>query len=158
MKKLTTYDITYIIRRFDLKTREDFKDFGLKLKHVGSGAFRKVYQIVGYDLVVKIPRGVGWDKAHSKTEWYAYKRLKKLKKYKFLHKYLPNMYCCSKSGTILIDKHTFKGRSMDQIHKLRTECYDIFGDSCDIYGQNVGLDKKGNLKIVDFGCFPDVIC
>jgi hypothetical protein len=157
MKKLTTYDIAYIIRRFDLKTRQDFKDFGLTLKYKRSGAFRATYQIVGYNLIVKIPIGdFYYNKEHSLDEWRMYKRLSKLKKYKTFHKYLPEIHCCSPSGVILMEKYSLKGERAKATAQVRNIAYTLFGSSCDVYKQNVGLDKKGQLKILDFGCFSGI--
>jgi len=167
MSRLTLYDLEYIIKKFEPKTREEFSDFGLKLKSIGSGAFRRTFQIVGYNVVVKLPyldsnfNFSECDIDHSRTEWNAYKNLSKKKKYAKLRPFLPKIYCCTKNGIILMKKYSKtrgERRVLKSKHKaLLDTIYNTFGHSCDVYWQNIGLTGAGKLKIFDFGCFPDVL-
>ena len=165
---MTIYDIEYIIKKFEPRTIEEFADFGLKIRAIGSGAYRRVYEIVGYGLVVKIPmnRESGYDFEddkdsieHAKLEWSAYKSLKKKKKYKSIKSFLPKIYACSKSGIVLMKKYErIVGKKKEINKRLKTLQHllrNMFeGDECDAWWQNVALTKKGKLVLFDFGCFP----
>lgn len=160
MKKLTLYDLEYIIKKFEPKTREEFADFGLKLKAIGSGAYRQVYEIIGYEVVVKIPTFLSEEGgSHSRIEWNAFKKVSKIKKYKQLRPFLPKIYTCSRNGIVLMKKYdSVKGKrrlfriQLTQIQEILDDLFD--GSWLDIYWQNVAI--HGNkLKIIDFGCFPE---
>lgn len=171
--KLTLYDLEYIIKKFEPMTPEQFADFGLKLKSIGSGAFRRTYEIVGYDLVVKIPlayrdwNGTSYslnlsqdNVAHSKTEWNAYRSIKKKKKYKALRPFLSKIYSCSKKGIILMKKYKSHNRRKRQFKPILKDIQHVLdnvmsGDWCDIHWFNVAVTNKERLVIIDFGCFPD---
>jgi len=163
MAKLSTYDISYIIKKYDPTTVREFKEFGLKLRKIGegNGAFRQAYIIDGYNLVVKIPLlSSGKNIEHSIIEYKVCKRLGKLKRYNRVKKYLPNIYCCSKSGVILMDKYALLGRKGNaslkkEFGKLCDDVYDTLDNDGDIGFWNVGLTKRGALKIIDLGCFPE---
>jgi hypothetical protein len=157
--KLTTHDITYIVRKFQPKTVEEYADFGLKLIPCGSGASRNAYRLRGYGLVVKIPFDAGSSKRHALQEMTAYRRILKSKKYIKLRKYLPKIHCCTKDGIILMDyykKCSFGKKDDKEIRVVRNlSCY-LFPDNedgTDMYGENLGRDKQGGLHILDFGCF-----
>jgi len=175
-EKLTTYDIAYIMKKFRLKTVEDFADFGLNLKEIGRGCSRIAYSIRGYNLVVKIPfDGMGEDgtvlstktarkylnsaKRHARQEYKAYRRIanKNTKKYKVLRPHLPEIYCITKDGVILMKKYrrTKIGWANKQLKYIRRHADFLFPENggTDIYGENVGRDEDGTLIILDMGCF-----
>jgi len=163
--KLTVYDISYIMKKFRLKTVEDFADFGLRLTAIGSGCSRNVYAIRGYNLVVKIPFGddkgeLKSARRHAMQEYKAYRRIanERIKKYKPLRKYLPEIHCHTKDGLILMDKYKVVGygkKYEKEIQEIRRHANYLFpeNDGTDMYGENIGRDAEGNLVILDFGCF-----
>lgn len=157
--KLTTYDISYIMKKFRLKTVEDFADFDLKLTFIGSGASRNVYAIRGYNLVVKIPMEGKSPKRHALQEHKAFKRIANVgvKKYAPLRKHLPKLYCCTKDGVILMEKYKPCGYKRNQkvIREIKRHADYLFPDNgdTDMYGENLGKDSKGNIIILDFGCY-----
>jgi hypothetical protein len=157
--KLSTYDISYIMKKFRLKTVEDFAEFGLILKKLGKGCSRIVYYIRGYDLVVKIPLGDKSSRRHAAQEHKAYSRIanKKVKKYNILKKYLPEIYCYTEDGVILMKKYKRLGgyRDTPELRRVSATANFLFpenGDT-DTYWENLGRDSKGNLVILDFGCY-----
>jgi hypothetical protein len=155
MKKLTKYDITHIIRRYEPKTMKEFADFGLRIRYVGEGCSREVWQIIGYGLVVKIPKDGPSAKRHAEQEHKAWLRIKRSKKkYKALRPYLPNIYCCTKNGIILMEKYRQCYETTTTHNIVGALVKDLFPtDDGDIYSENMGKDKKGRLVILDFGCF-----
>ncbi len=160
MNKLSTYDITYIVKKFRLKSVEDFADFGLRLRKIGEGCSRIAYSIRGYNLVVKIPGDFKSARRHARQEYKAYKRIKneRVKKYKPLRKYLPVIHCCTKDGVILMDRYKPCGwgrKDTKDSREVRRHADYLFPDNegTDIGGENLGRDENGNIRILDFGCF-----
>jgi hypothetical protein len=159
MKKLTTYDIGYIMKKFKLKSIEDFDEFGLRLKYFSSGCSRKVYTIRGYpDLVVKIPEECPEPSAvrHAKNEIKAYQVIKRsTKKYKELQPHVPEIYAWNSDGVILMKKYKFVNRGnakSEALQKVAERLFPYNGDT-DTYVENLGRDEKGNLICIDMGCF-----
>ena len=163
--KLTIKAIKRIITRFEPRTVKEFAKFGLTLKHIGSGGYRKAYEIVGYGLIIKIPitgdENLGYDQSdadHSRTEWNAYRKIKLRAKYKKLKPYLPKIYLCSNEGIILMKKYSrseyapYK-KEFQQIKKTFRSF--IKSKSYDIKWYNIRVNSKGKLKIIDLGRFSE---
>jgi hypothetical protein len=164
MSKLTTNDICRLIKKFRPRTREDFEPFGLRLKVIGEGFSRTVYSIYGYPgLVVKIPDKDGSPRRHSLNEIRAYKRLtnKKVKKYRKLWKHVPKFYAWTRDGVILMKRYKVCRKASiisslgKRVRVIGNLCGYLFpeNEDVDVYPENMGLDEKGNLKILDLGCF-----
>ena len=165
MKKLTTRAIALMLLKQCPKTKEDFASLGLRLRPIGEGCSRTVYSIHGHPgLVVKIPDRDGSSRRHSMSEIRAYKRLtnKDVKKYKKLWKYVPRFYAWTNDGVILMKR--YKACPNDTRHKsslgkrvrvIANLCGYLFpeNEDVDVYPENMGRDDKGNLKILDLGCF-----
>ncbi len=157
--KLTTYDISYILKHYRPKTLEEFKEFGLTLLSCGKGCSRDVYKLRGYNLVVKIPNGLVSSIRHSAQEMKAYHLIRTRKKYRELRKYLPKIHQSTKDGVILMDyykKCDYGEKDSKEIRRIRQISDYLFPkneNGTDMYGENLGRDAKGRLHILDFGCF-----
>jgi len=137
-------------------------NLGLKLVHIGSGSYRKVYRVKDTDLVIKFPEAEDWScdgKQHSKAEAA---RIKKLYKYKSLRPHLPKIYFHDPKSGVLVTKY------YERYNKKRAEvgayrCKDISwerGLICrmmeemtgvaiwDLYDDNLRLDNN-EVKFID---------
>ena len=137
---------------------------GLKLVHLGTGAFRAVYRITGTDFVIKFE--TDWAGAgHSRDE---VNNIKKLAKSKSLRPHLPRIhYYDPKSGVIVMNYYTrYNKTRANKPHPART-----YGDITwervlisdlikeltgvnfsDLGAENFRMDKNDVVKFVDVGC------
>jgi hypothetical protein len=129
---------------------------GVRCKKIGQGLDRKVYEIVGYPLVVKIQMANSFADQTS-AERYAHKRITSSKrKYRTIKKYMPKIYYANvKSGIILMRKYEVMWEKdvSDACFEIennlkKTDC----GDT-DLHQRNIGKDRFGNYKIIDLGLF-----
>lgn len=140
-------------------------NLGLKLIHVGSGAFRAVYRIKDTNLVIKFPDPYENGEYHSREE---NRMIEKLYQYKVLRSYLPKIfYFERKSGVIVMEYYDkYSDRKAENPHSMRTYgnitwervliiklikrlTGEYFGD---LYNANLRLDKNKHVKFVDMGC------
>lgn len=129
----------------------------LPLEFIADGAYRYAFRIVGAGLVVKVPKVGRNDKRHAKTEWQVYNKIKRsTNRYVKLKPYLPEIYYFDpKSGIIVMEElKPIKGRKqrieMEKIDGLFMSYIDNLSEA-DVHDKNVGVDKKGNIKVLDFG-------
>lgn len=98
MKKLDQKQVLRAIKKHHPRNSDGFKKLGLKLKHLGSGAFRDVHRIVGVPLVVKFP--VGHDGVeHSTLE---VRKIKHFKKFYAMRDHMPKVFYFNKKTGILV--------------------------------------------------------
>lgn len=149
--------------------RDLLRDCKLPLKFLGDGAYRHAYQIIGTQTVVKLPNiqtydyngkeEVSYNVKHARHELDSIHSInRKNSKFKFLKPYLPDIYYSSyTSGLVYMKKYNSIGSRKHRrtIEELETRCREIGGtDYSDIdNGGNFGLDKEGNIRLIDFGCF-----
>jgi tRNA A-37 threonylcarbamoyl transferase component Bud32 len=138
---------------------------GLKLIHVGSGAFRSVYRIKNTNLVIKFPDLYEYGEDHSRDE---VRTIKKLYKYKVLRSYLPKIFYFDHRSSVIVMEYydKYNDRKAGNPHPMRT-----YGDITwervliieliakltgayfgDLYNINLRLDKNKHVKFVDMGC------
>jgi hypothetical protein len=162
------------IRFFHPKTERDLLvrcKFGLKA--LGEGAYRDAYQIIGTDLVVKLPKlqsAMGYDPVsskrleysieHARMEVDAIKKIRrsKAKRWQIFKPLMPEiLYFNFSYGVTVMPKYHKVG------HHKHTDCimkldrivskYNDLED-CDVYNTgNWAEDAEGNLKLIDLGCF-----
>lgn len=140
----------------------------LPLQHIGAGAFRDVYHVLGTSLVLKIPRyGLNGQPEddyetniqHARDEYAIWKRITNSKrKYKHFKQYMPEIVYFNKgTGLIVTRMYTkVKSRRLHRklVSKLDENMAALMGHTtADIHMTNVALDNKGNLKLIDLGCF-----
>jgi hypothetical protein len=130
------------------------------VQYVGGGAFRDVYHIIGTDVVVKLPRkGANYarNKTHARHEILIWNRIFKAKTGDELagfKQYLPNIRACdTKTGVMVVRKYEkLKGRHDKMLMALEQKVKEVFDiPNGDIHHNNVGVDKEGNIKIIDLG-------
>jgi hypothetical protein len=161
-----------ISRRLKLEQPKTVEDLlikcGLSLKYIESGGFRDVYKINGADLVVKLPidspelqRESHNAYVHTDIEWDYRRMVMRLKKYEFFRPYMPVLHCRLKqTGVVLGDyyrplsynNHKFDGE-IDQIIGHLVGIGVLDGDVGPDKKDNYGIDRAGNLRILDLGCF-----
>lgn len=147
----------------------------LPLNYVGAGEFRSVYQIVGKDLVVKLPKDRD-DIEHSRIEYQRWHDIMHQRGWFLLRKYMPKIYYFNpKNGVLLMrfyktafsDVLTAPTKIENDIkwlqHLVATVCRDnCIGESfeeneidwvSDIGIGNVGVTPKGEYKFIDMGLF-----
>lgn len=139
---------------------------GLPLQHLNWGQFRHVFHILGSNLVLKFPivdENYDDNRAHGAQEYHQYKRiLHSKKKYLRMQPYMPKIHLFQKrSGITLMEKYQTTSYSRYK-HQLRAMRDDLRPLISDISPHNSGIDRYGNLKMIDLGlaCYeiesPDV--
>jgi tRNA A-37 threonylcarbamoyl transferase component Bud32 len=139
-------------------------ELGLRLIHIGSGAFRTVYRIKNTDLVIKFPDDEDGE-SHTRTE---IKAIERLYKYKVLRSHLPKVYFYdSKSGVVVMEYYDkYSDHKAGNPHPMQTHgdttwerilisklIRKLTGvDFQDLYNSNLRLDKNQHVKFVDIGC------
>jgi hypothetical protein len=137
---------------------------GFGLRHVNDGVFRYVFEIVNSDFVIKIPKD-GDGLCHAHDEAMGRNRVLRSKHPAAVearrHLPYPFLYYAT-SGFIIMPKYrTTANRRYD---KNMDRINDVFrkvicdGKERDIdlghsKFDNYGLDKHGNLVVMDMGCF-----
>jgi len=140
---------------------------GFSLRPVGGGAYRDAYQIIGTDLIIKLPRCEGqsierieYSIEHSWLEVDAIRKVmkSKAKRWQMFKPLMPEiLYFNHTYGTIVMPKYKRVGhkRHSDTIRKLEYLVNRYHGvEDSDLHNAgNWAEDKDGNLKLIDMGCF-----
>lgn len=149
---------------FFKKNRPTFEQIkaNFLLKKVGDGLFRNVYAID--DLVVKVPKKSNLKTDHTSNLYHAraevrqINRIRKMKKYKLLRSFLPEIYYFDKKSGILLMPYYQKPTKKDAevaaeiFSRLAREVGRHSGG--DIHDQNVMYDLENETYvIVDLGYF-----
>jgi len=137
---------------------------GFGLRHINDGVFRDVFEIVNSDFVIKVPKdaaglchahdeAMGWKKVHESKHPAAVEARRHLPR-PFLY-YEP-------SGFIIMPQYRTTAsrrydKPMDRINDVfrqvicdgKDRDIDLGSNKYD----NYGLDKHGNLMVMDMGCF-----
>jgi hypothetical protein len=111
------------IRAAKPRTHKDFKDLGLPLRWVGTGAFRECCEILNCDLVVKFPlarKKYASGRRHTAMEMA---RLKRLRQHRVMHPNLPEVFYYDKKHGIIVMRKYPK--------------YESFEDQADAMGQMI---------------------
>lgn len=144
------------------KTAAEVKQAGLKIKKLGSGAFRTAY-LVENKLVAKFPTGndryckSGWGHTaitHSVIEVATINKILKKKKYKPLHRYMPDiLYFNAVTGVILMYRYDRTDTRIGSIvcNMLHDLARDIGLSFNDLHEYNVGINDFDEVKILDMG-------
>jgi hypothetical protein len=143
----------------------EIKKLGFSVRRVGNGAFRDVYSLRKTGLIVKIVQdSYGCNLDHHRDEIKAYTKIMTNRKYKLLHKYMPEIYYYE-DGIVLMKEykkfHTY-GYDDTRINAVGSALLDLFNTvmsqkrnwrDFNNHG-NIGLDfKTDQLVILDLGCF-----
>jgi hypothetical protein len=163
---MTNQTALRLIKKNRPKNLLDTSQLGLKLVHLGTGAFRSVYRIKGTDYVIKfLVENNYLDTEHSRLE---VRNIKRLQKFRSLRPYLPKIYYYDrKTGVIIMEYYTrYSRRKAKRPNPTRT-----YGDTnweielivnlirqltkvnfVDICERNLGIDKNNVVKFLDVGC------
>lgn len=161
--KIDTLQLATLLNNEKPKSLKDFASIGLKLYHIGNGAYRTVYKIKDSNFVIKIPKRKS-DRAHAAGEMQTINIILKAKrKHKVLKKYMPNvLYYDKYSGIIVMEQYKIK--SYKESHAIVRCLMDIIdikwsfsasAEDADVHSANIGFDKKGNPKFIDMGYFVE---
>lgn len=143
-------------------TLEDVQNF-VKVRLIGQGVYRKVYKVVGHNLILKVSNTPETKSGqnHSVSEYRAVKRIKRESKFSVLRSYMPDIYYCNtKTGLLLMERYkpipeTNRTILIELLNDLVETVYD-YKDGKDLHSDNVMIDKWGMLKIIDLGYFSDL--
>lgn len=135
---------------------------GFSLKLVGEGCFRDTFRVLDTPLVIKFPckeygrRSYNKNLKHALQEYDAWKHIKEsTNELRLFRKYLPRVhYFNPVTGVIVMTEYNTKAayKRTRMIAALRNRLYkSLNACSTDLYEGNVGVDKRGNLKIIDLG-------
>lgn len=167
-KSMNAERVVEVLKRERPKTSIDLLvQCGFTLRHLGWGAFRNTYSIVGSGLVAKVPlnpSGQPTDDTyklnirHTQLEYRAIQSIKRSRrKWTFLQPYLPEVaYYGHHAGVIVMRRYygVGKAKHLPEIKKLDRRVAEVNKVvDCDIWNSgNYALDREGNLKLIDFGC------
>ena len=137
---------------------------GFGLRHINDGVFRDVFEIVNSNFVIKIPKD-GDGLCHAHDEAMGWKKIERSKNpvAAEARRYLPRPFLYyDPSGFIIMPQYRTTAncrydRKMDHINDIFRQVI-CKGKDADIdlgasKYDNYGLDKKGNLVVMDMGYF-----
>lgn len=148
----------------------------LPLQFIGDGAFRETYRILGTPYVIKIPSGSsGSYVQHARADLNAYDLIQGTRKMSKLRKYLPEIHYRNYAIGVIVtdyvrpltrtyDSHrafTYYGPYREEILRVadlvtkhsKADDGDLDLQKMDNFGY-----VKGELKILDLGCFTGESC
>ena len=161
------------------KTVYDLKELAIRVKPIGSGAYRKAYRIIDTDIVIKFPDSAyleewegGEDNAynecldHARQEIKVIRRIETVGKYKGLRPLLPNVYYTNmRHGVIAMEyckplRYSSKNQAISSLisqfaYAIATGKDNKGWDDYDIRRANIGINNNGAYKIIDLGLFDD---
>lgn len=129
------------------------------LRFIGNGVFRDVYEILDTGYVLKMPNGQS-SVEHAVNEYRAWRQIKRSRRVKFksIKPHLPEiLYFSEHSGLTLMPKYEEPewGTYEKEMDRLETAVREAFGaEEADLGSEkwdNFGVDKDGNLRIIDLG-------
>jgi len=123
-----------------------------KLKRMGSGAFRRAYSIIKTDAIVKFSFGADGI-SHTQDEIKNIRKIKTVKRFQRFKKYLPKIYYWDETYGVIIMEQIQMNVTEDQASKIKAKFEKMFpkGGFTDLHKRNVGRNKKGQIKVIDFG-------
>lgn len=151
-----------IVSRPDIKTAVDALNAGLPLSLLGSGSYRKVYDIPGTKLIVKFPNVEYLTEAecikHSVKEYEAVTKVmsSKDKRYAPIRKHMPRIHFCNPiTGVLVANRYRLLPAARNearQMLSLKIKTAANINSVLDIQNcGNVGVDGRGTLKVIDAG-------
>jgi hypothetical protein len=150
------------IRYNNPKTIKELRKLGIRCKLISSGAFRNVYKILTVPLVIKFPN-CDEGKEHTLNEVKAVKKINRLRKYKKLRQFMPEIYHSNSAGVILMYMYTvlesFTYEYKQVVSGLMFIIIELiyagekWDEDFDVHGGNLGFDEVGNVVFVDLGYF-----
>ena len=124
------------------KTVEDLRSLGVRLKWIGWGSFRQVYEVRGLPIVVKFPHH--GDPKHSRTEM---RRIEKLHKIPTIRRHLPKIFYYDKTSGVIVTPY-YKKRSPDV-----RQCLDLIARLLGHIGVRTTDLRLANVRSLAYG-FP----
>ena len=147
---MTPAETIRILKKIKPKTRKDL-DGRLKYRYLGSGCYRAAFLLLDSDIVIKFPiKG----KHHSRREILVVRKILRNRCLKHLVRYIPKIhYMDFQNGVIALERLKRTGRDVSAVCNVLEKMFEdsLSSHSTDIHRWNVGQDRKGDLKIFDFG-------
>lgn len=157
-QKMTRAKALRLIKKHRPATFLAAHELGLRMRHIGSGVFRKAYRIKDTDLVIKFIMEDG-DEYHAREEIRNYK---KLKTSRTLRDCLPKLfYFDKKSGTSVweffparVNKHDLSDKLSALVGELASEL--TGANFTDVHSDNIRAESSvwggyTKLKFIDLG-------
>lgn len=154
-------DIISIVSKSNITSPVTALEAGLPLKLLGTGAYRKVFELVGTGMVIKFPNPEYLQLAecisHSVKEHRAVTKIlaSKSKRYASIKKHMPKVhYCNPVTGVLVVRKYKVLPATKNAARvalslKIRNILHRSVLDVNN--GGNVGIDGRGTLKVIDAG-------
>ncbi len=159
---MTIEDVSKLVMEKNPRNLKDIKALGIKVRPLGSGAYRYVYKVSRLPLVLKIPIDHPSSRKHSEEEIKVINSIKRLKKYRKLRKYLPTIYFYNPTTRIIGMEYydTKSNPTKNAIADLLCEfigelCPELESVSIDLHRSNIAFDSAGQIKIIDLGYFTE---
>ena len=159
---MTIREVCFLLTENNPKTIAEIKKLGILLKKLGSGAYRNTYKVIGLPIVLKIPNDTPAARRHSEEEIKVVKKIKRLRKYRILRKYMPYIHFYNPKTRIIgmqyydTKSNKYKDGTASILSDLIEEVWsDASRSSADIHRENIALDKEGQIKIIDLGYFTE---
>lgn len=154
-------DVIRVVSSRNITSPVEALNAGLPLKLLGTGAYRKVFEVVGAGLVIKFPNPSYLQLSecilHSVKEYKAITKVMTSKSNKYAHikKHMPRVhYCNTTTGVLIVRKYELLASAKVAVRgalslKLRNA---LNGKTLDVNNcGNVGIDGRGTLKVIDAG-------
>jgi len=176
---MTRKEVIRRLRKHKPKNADDLLRAGVPLAHISSGAFRHAYKVYNLPLVVKFPyvdepyepgtqdytRSLQWSITHSFIEMKSLRRVLRSKsKFRKLRRHMPKIYHHHPpTGVILMEEYRRPDNAAfrRKVSNIREEVARVFNvdpiggsssiDPGDVQPGNCGVDKRGNVVILDLG-------
>ena len=159
---MTIMEVNSLLTENNPKTVEEIKKLGIKLRSLGSGAYRYVYKVVGLPIVLKIPLDNPASRRHSEEEIKVIKKINRLKKYRKLRKYMPYIHFYNPTTRMIgmqyydTTRNPYKNRMASILTDLIEEIWPgVDKSSADVHSANIAFDSDGQIKIIDLGYFNE---
>lgn len=159
---MTIDEVSKLLMENNPRTANELKALGIQVRTLGSGAYRHAYKVLRLPLVIKIPFNQRMSLKHAEAEIKAIRQIIRLKKYRKLKKYMPNIYFYNPK-TRVIGMEYCTTKINPYLSNIELLLNDLLGEiwpdaatsSVDVHRYNIGFNRNGDIKIIDLGYFSE---
>lgn len=158
---MTISGVVALLKQHHPRTAKEAEGLGIKIHLLRSGCFRESFLVKGIPVVLKFPfmqkggfKGSLLEIWHGRREIAAYLRIETDPLCKPLRRYMPRLYYTDyQTGVVAMHKYFVRQGVALYLEAVMTalvrDC--LNSRSYDIEGDNVLVDKRGQLRLVDLG-------
>jgi hypothetical protein len=160
-------DVVKLFKKYKPIEPEDIKPYleGIKMRKIGSGAFRNVYRIGTLEIVAKFPKNKYSDfdyednVNHAMHELKIINKIKKDKRYLALKPFIPTVYYANETNGVMVVEYcpALRGSVVaSAVQGILGSLFEILfkkdaGTDMDIHEYNVGRNRDDQFKVIDLG-------